>query len=350
MQRTIVIPDTGPRLGGAIFAFAAALGLILAVVGSRWIEAEPTAEADAVLRIVGAVFALAFGLGAVGMLTLEIEVRVADGEVGVVTRRFGRSKVRTLPLDGIGVVLLEETTIPTGSQSRMDVWPIRYVHADGRLELHRALDAAAGREWCERLAKMLDVPMVDATLDEPCVRAADEVDASVVDRTCWSELCWPVLPRSDRVRAEVRGETVSVFIGPRGFGSPVVYSIAFVAVGAWGLARFADEVRAGLNVWGWLFAPIYALLFGGFGCLGLWGLWNAFWGTEALEVDRGSVRVGSALLEAAEIEEIALGAGGDTVVVRGDETTMVLGSGLTRGQAVALRDMALLALGGRIPR
>lgn len=331
-----------------LYAVMAAAGLLLAVLGVGPFTDEVVPAADVAARSMGGFFALSLGLAAAYALTFEVTVDVHPDRVVLVTRRLGLGKTRSLPLDGRGVLHMEPTRIPNSMQTTMEVWPITYVHPEGSLQLHRPEDPQEARAWCERLARVLDVPMAAVEGAELEIRAPDEVDRPVVERTDWSELSWPELPADGRVTAEVGADGVlRVHLAPRGFGAPALWPAGFALLGGWCCWRVVEGIRDGLNVWGWLSVPIFGLVALGFTALGLYGLRHELVGTEEFEVDTSGVRQAGTSMSAERIESVTVGSDGESVLLRGDEEQMTLGSGLTEEQTRALRDMVLLALGGR---
>lgn len=343
---------------------ARSLALLMVAVGvGLWLAmyagvtgADPGVYApDERVRIlaIGAVVILGVAL-AVALLFLTSRRQVwIDRDAGTVRaelRFLGIRRAQELPITEEGILVHRDEEV-SNAEHTWTVRVVEYVCDQGRLELTRHRDSAAGREWAERLSAYLDVALEDHDLGTVTRREPDALDRSVTEQGLAEGLAWPPRQVSDRVSwtTEPRGG-VDITIRPPGAGVGTAVGAALVTIAvvaaAWMIDRLDLASAPGLVI----AALVCAIVLLPLGAVGVElvlasavrvGRWRV--STEGL----GASRRDAVTLPASGVEQVAVGDG--ALLAIGDEGTEAIGPGLGVEELEALRSVVLLALAGRTP-
>lgn len=272
------------------------------------------------------------------------------GTVRAELRFLGFRRAQELPLSDAGVLVHRDEQVSNAEHS----WTVRvveYVCDEGRLELTRHKDSAAGRAWAERLSAYLGLPLEEHGFGAVTRREPDALDRSVNEQGLASGLAWPprrISPRVSWTTAPQGGVEISVQPPGPGAGTAVGAALAVLAVvaAAWMVQRTDVDSVPGLVI-GALVCVVALLPLGAIGVelvlatavrVGRWRVGPEGFGPSSQE---------GAALPASGIEQIVVCDG--ALMAIGDAGSEAIGPGLDGADLEALRSVVLLSLAGRTP-
>lgn len=299
------------------------------------------------------VILLTFGLLAAIPYSVGRRV-IVDFEQALVateSRTLGIRRRKKLALHADGKIVHRETDVCIGNHHRT-VWLVEYACADGTLELHRQSDAIQGRDWAERFARYLDLPLVEAVEDVFVVRRASELDRSVAAQGLAEGLEWPKRQVSDRLCwKEGRHGGVEISIEPPGPGWATFIGAVFVVGCGAVVVKFASDLPASWSVGTIFFLVLLTPVLGLFGFIGVEAILSSTVRVERWRVDGqglGFKAKPSSRMPVATIEQVEI-SGNGCLSVRSDEGSRALGADLSQAELQALQQVVLLALCGEAP-
>ncbi|MBN1341827.1 MAG: hypothetical protein JXQ73_04065 [Phycisphaerae bacterium] len=170
-------------------------------------------------------FAVPFGL-----LFATVGAVLVFGRRGVVLDRRNRElttwyglmvpiKSKRRSLDGFNEVGLTKE-VRQSQKSSYTCFPVRLTGSPEPFLIEEPREYQQSRRQAERVAKFLDLPMVDKSSGQAVRREADQLDESLRDQIARTrhDIQWPELPADSKITYETEGSAVRIHIPPPGLG------------------------------------------------------------------------------------------------------------------------------------
>jgi hypothetical protein len=225
-------------------------GIFVVLIGVRIVPMSNAADVPAwawpLIFLMGLVFVVVGGglvLGR-GWITLDAGRGTLRREWGLLVPLRGKEQ----RVDGYDAVLLR---FAAGDSDSADRYPVLLRARSGGTDyaLSSSTQYGESRERAAAVAKILNLPLVDASTDHESIRNPDRVDATLQERLCSGEDASAEAARPLRMQCQVRESSRAVEIALPGPGfkpstliGPVI-SIAILGYLAPGLLEFFQRTR-----------------------------------------------------------------------------------------------------------